>query len=77
MAKIDTEQRVTLIARRLYEQMPDARMPATDPEGFRYWGEVEGTQQWAFCEAIAREISEAASNAIAAVAAVAAVERAE
>lgn len=44
------------MVRRIYEQMPDARLPRRDDEGFYMWGDVAGTQQWAFCEQIAFEI---------------------
>lgn len=47
------------MVQRIYTEMPDAVMPPSDERG-KLWGEVEGTQQWAFCEQIAFEIISAA-----------------
>lgn len=45
------------IAKRLYSSMPGTKLPAIDPDtGNRYWGDVDGTPEWEFCEQIAREI---------------------
>lgn len=44
------QQRLERI-KRLYVAMPGARMPPTE-DGFYLWGEVAGTPEWNFCEAI-------------------------
>ena len=45
-----------LEVRELYRQMPGAPMPPIDDEGFYAWGEVEGSDHWAFCHAIVATI---------------------
>lgn len=47
---------------RLYRAMPGAPMPAIE-DGVFMWGEVDGTEQWAFCEAIVDMIDAAVAEA--------------
>lgn len=64
MADIENDLRKKVhlqeMVRRLYAQMPGAPMPPSDRDGFKMWGDVDGTEHWAFCEQIALEIVRAA-----------------
>jgi len=50
------------MAKRLYCNMPGAQMPPIF-DGEYAWGEVDATEHWDFCEAIATEILAAISKA--------------
>jgi hypothetical protein len=58
MSDRNKEKRIQIMARYLYERMPGARPVPTD-EDRRLWGEVDGTDEYAFCEGIARLIESA------------------
>ncbi len=40
----------------LYRAMPGARLPPHETDRGYLWGEVEGTEEWVFCNTIARLI---------------------
>jgi hypothetical protein len=44
-------------ARRLYRAMPGTIIPIDHPEGIELWGEIDSTDEWCFCLAIARELT--------------------
>lgn len=44
------------ITMRLYRSMPGARMPPII-DGYYAWGEIDGTDEWAFCAALAEELA--------------------
>lgn len=46
------------IARRLYRAMPGTSIPLDLREGIELWGEIESSEEWGFCLAIARELVE-------------------
>lgn len=61
-ARLKAEKRarndeVHAMARSLYETMPGAPHVPTY-QGERMWGEVDGTEHWEFCAAIARIIAD-------------------
>lgn len=65
MAKLTPDQIEQVKA--LYRNMPGAQPPPT-VDGWMQWGDVDGTEEWAFCESIVRMIAEqvgAAVNALA------------
>lgn len=49
------DKAIVLIARDLYRAMPDNRIVPSDGER-ELWGEVDCTEQYKFCERIARHI---------------------
>jgi hypothetical protein len=45
-------QRIQIMTRYLYDRMPGAEPPPHDDHG-KLWGEVDGTDHYMFCKAIA------------------------
>jgi hypothetical protein len=57
---IRTDKHYRDMVHRLYRLMPGAPRAPSDEEGNVLWGEVEHTEQYAFCEQVAFEIVAAA-----------------
>jgi hypothetical protein len=51
----------------LYCSMPGAEPPSY-VDGEMMWGDVEGTEEWAFCESIVRMVDKAVGHAVNALA---------
>jgi len=56
MSKKAVQQAIRVHAQDLYLAMPGAPKVPRDGEGFACWGDIDGTEHWLFCEAIARAI---------------------
>jgi len=63
---IDRSERKQQMTIRLYEKMPGAPMP-TKVRGVYMWANVEGNDQWVFCEAIADAMLDVRDDALRAI----------
>lgn len=60
VAQREAKLRLAQIAT-LYQAMPGAQMPPQDDRGY-LWGEVDGTEHWAFCAAIVEMVHKNSSE---------------